>query len=47
MDMAAEGDAQTEIVSHKEGYLSFIAMMKWGAIISFVTGLIVIFLIAE
>ncbi len=45
--MAAEGDAQTEIVTHEKGYSSFLAMMKWGAIISLVLGLIVVLIIAE
>lgn len=45
--MAAEGDARTEIVAHEKGYSGFVAMMKWGAIISLVLGLIVVLIIAD
>jgi hypothetical protein len=45
--MAAEGDLQQEVVAHRRGYEAFVGLMKWGTIISLVTALIVIFLIAE
>ncbi|HYD37532.1 MAG TPA: aa3-type cytochrome c oxidase subunit IV [Allosphingosinicella sp.] len=45
--MAAEGELDKEIVTHRKGYEGFIFLMKWGAIVSVVTGLIVILLIAE
>jgi len=45
--MAAEGEVQQEIVTHERGYAKFIGLMKWGAIISLVTALVVILLIAE
>ncbi|MGZ8285738.1 MAG: aa3-type cytochrome c oxidase subunit IV [Allosphingosinicella sp.] len=45
--MAAEGEIEKETIAHRKGYESFIFLMKWGAIISIVTGLIVILLIRE
>ena len=44
--MAAEGDVK-ELNVHRVGYDRFVGLMKWGAVISFVTALVVIFLIAE
>ena len=45
--MAAEGEIETEAVAHKKGYESFVFLMKWGAIVWVVLGLIVILLISE
>jgi Bacterial aa3 type cytochrome c oxidase subunit IV len=45
--MAAEGELEKEVITHRKGYEGFIFLMKWGAIISIVTGLIVILLIRE
>jgi hypothetical protein len=45
--MAAEGEIEKEIITHRKGYEGFIFLMKWGAIVSIVTGLIVILLIRE
>ncbi len=45
--MAAEGEMEKEIITHRKGYEGFIFLMKWGAIISIVLGLIVILLIRE
>jgi hypothetical protein len=45
--MAAESDLQKEVATHRKGYLAFIGLMKWGTIVSLVTTLLVIFLIAE
>jgi hypothetical protein len=45
--MAAEGEIEKDAVAHRKGYESFLFLMKWGAIISIVTGLIVILLIRE
>jgi hypothetical protein len=45
--MAAEGEIEKESIAHRKGYESFLFMMKWGAIISMVTGLIVVLLIRE
>ncbi len=44
--MAAEGDVK-ELNVHRVGYDRFVGLMKWGAVICFVTALIVIFLISE
>ncbi|MEO7827331.1 MAG: aa3-type cytochrome c oxidase subunit IV [Allosphingosinicella sp.] len=43
--MAAEGEIEKEAIVHRKGYESFLFMMKWGAVISLVVGLIVILLI--
>ncbi|HEX8224391.1 MAG TPA: aa3-type cytochrome c oxidase subunit IV [Allosphingosinicella sp.] len=45
--MAAEGELEKEVVTHRKGYEGFLFLMKWGAIISVITGLIVILLIRE
>lgn len=45
--MAAQGESDTEMRTHWKGYEGFIFLMKWGAIVSVVTGLIVILLISE
>jgi hypothetical protein len=45
--MAAEGEIEKEIITHRKGYEGFLFLMKWGAIISIVLGLIVILLIRE
>ena len=45
--MAAEGEIEKDIITHRKGYDGFIFLMKWGAIISIVLGLIVILLIRE
>ena len=45
--MAAELDLEKETASHKRGYSGFITLMKWGTILSAITALIVVFLIAE
>lgn len=45
--MAAEGEMEKEVVTHRKGYEGFLFLMKWGAIISVITGLIVILLIRE
>ena len=44
--MAADLDLKKENVSHRKGYDGFIFLMKWGAIVSFVTAMIVVFIIA-
>lgn len=43
--MAAEIDAEREVRRHHNSYGLFIKMMKWGAIISVVIALLVIFII--
>ena len=45
--MAAEGELEQEVVTHKKGYEGFIFLMKWGAIVCVVVALIVILLISE
>ena len=45
--MAAPGELDREVVVHRRGYDGFVGLMKWGAIVSFVTAMIVVFLIAE
>ena len=43
--MAAEGEIEKEVITHRKGYEGFLFLMKWGAIISIVIGFIVILLI--
>ena len=45
--MAAEGEIEKEVVAHKKGYEGFVFLMKWGAIVCVVLGLVVILLIRE
>ena len=45
--MAAEGEIQQDVAVHEKGYSSFIAMMKWGTIISLILGLITVIVISE
>ena len=45
--MAAELDLEKETATHRKGYSGFVSLMKWGTILSAITALIVIFLIAE
>jgi hypothetical protein len=44
--MAAEGDIEREVRRHHNSYSLFIGLMKWGAIISVISALIVIFIIS-
>ena len=45
--MAAEAETEKEVVTHRKGYEGFLFMMKWGAIVCVIAGLIVILLIRE
>ena len=46
--MAAEGEVPERVVrDHRSGYEGFVTLMKWGAILSFLIGILVMFLIAE
>lgn len=45
--MAAEGDLQKEVLTHRRGYAAFTRLMKWGTIISLVVALLVILLISN
>lgn len=44
--MAVEGEAK-ELKAHAQSYDRFIFMMKWGTVLSAITGLIVIFVISN
>ena len=44
--MAAD-EAERAVRSHRNSYERFTGLMKWGAIVSFVTALIVIFIISN
>ena len=44
--MAVEGEAK-EFRAHESSYARFTFMMKWGTILSLITGLIVILIIAN
>jgi aa3 type cytochrome c oxidase subunit IV len=44
--MAAEGDAR-DFKAHEKSYARFIAMMKWGTILSALTGILVILIISN
>ena len=43
--MAAEGDTEREIRRHHNSYGLFVTLMKWGAIVSVVTALLIIVII--
>jgi Bacterial aa3 type cytochrome c oxidase subunit IV len=45
--MAADGELDKEVITHRRGYEGFIFLMKWGAIVCVVVGLVVILLIRE
>lgn len=44
--MAAEGHTPEDMRAHAKSYSHFAAMMKWGTILSFVTALLVVFIIS-
>ena len=45
--MAAEGEVPERMLrDHRSGYEGFVTLMKWGAILSFITGILVMFLIS-
>lgn len=45
--MAAEGEVPERMMrEHRSGYDGFVALMKWGAVVSFVTAILVMFVIA-
>jgi hypothetical protein len=43
--MAAEGQSQNDMQAHVASFSKFTVMMKWGAIISVITALIVVLII--
>lgn len=45
--MATEADARKELKAHERSYDRFIGMMKWGTILSVLTGAIVIYIISN
>jgi hypothetical protein len=45
--MAVEGEVKSDLKAHERGYSLFTAIMKWGAIISFVVTMIVVFMISS
>jgi len=44
--MAGEGEAPIELKAHASGYSLFTAIMKWGAIISFIVAFLVVLAIS-
>jgi hypothetical protein len=45
--MAAEGELDKEITTHRRGYDGFVSLMKWGAAVCVVVAFIVILLISS
>lgn len=45
--MAADGKTQDDMKSHVKSYEQFAWMMKWGTILSFIAGAIVVLIIAS
>ena len=45
--MAAEGELDKEVAIHRRGYEAFIRLLRVGAILSFITAMIVVLLIAK
>lgn len=45
--MAATGDADRELARHQDTYGFFTGLMKWGTILSFIAGMLVVFIIAN
>ena len=45
--MAGEGNVTSDMKAHERDYSKFTAMIKWGTIISFILGAIVVLIIAS
>jgi hypothetical protein len=45
--MAAEHEVQTDTQAHVRDYSRFVGLMKWGTIISFLLGALVVVLISS
>ena len=45
--MAAEGETREDMQFHAKSYSAFAWMMKWGAIVSFITAMLVILIISS
>ena len=43
--MAAEGTHSNDMPAHEKSYSRFASLMKWGAIVSLITALVVILII--
>ena len=47
IEMAAEGEIPERMLKeHRSGYEGFVWLMKWGAILSFITAIFVVLIIA-
>ncbi len=45
--MAADGESPQKVMrEHQSGYDGFVWMMKWGAILSFITAMLVMWIIS-
>ena len=45
--MAADREMKTDFKAHEKSYAQFAWMMKWGTIVSFIVGAIVVWIIAS
>ena len=45
--MATDAEARKDLKAHESSYARFISMMKWGTILSLLTGAIVIYVISN
>ena len=45
--MATDGDARKDMRAHEGSYARFTGMMKWGTMLSVLTGAIVVLIIAN
>ena len=43
--MATDAEARKDLKAHERSYARFISMMKWGTILSLLTGALVIYVI--
>ncbi|MBA3677289.1 MAG: aa3-type cytochrome c oxidase subunit IV [Sphingosinicella sp.] len=45
--MAAESEAHNDYQAHSKGYERFLVLMKWGTILSAITGAVFVLIIAS
>lgn len=45
--MVTEAETRQELRAHENGYSRFIAMMKWGTILSLLVGALVVYIISN
>jgi hypothetical protein len=45
--MATDAEARKDLKAHERSYVRFISMMKWGTILSLLTGALVIYVISN